>query len=869
MEFHNYNIKEIFKLFNTNKSGLSVVEAQLRLKKYGKNKLKETKKKSDLVRFLEQFKDLMILILLLASLFSFVMAIVNKDSFMDSIIIIFIVVLNAIIGFVQESKANKALDSLKKMQVSQVKVRRDSKVYVINKDDVVKGDIILLEAGDTIPADARIIWDASLKVDESVLTGESIPIVKNSNDISSVKTISEMNNIIFQGTNVVYGKCEAVVCSTGMDTEFGKIAESLNSEKKEMTPLQKKIESIGKVLSLIITVIIIIMIILGYIKGMSLSNVIMLSISLAVAAIPEGLPAVITIVLSLGMSDLAKKKAIVRNMSSVETLGSTEVICSDKTGTITQNKMEVIKIFLSNKEADISDFKSNDLFVKMMLLNNDVIKNNNNYIGDPTEIAILDYFEKGNCFDVEKIINLNKRVGELPFDSDRKMMSTINKCGNDTYLFVKGSFDSVINKCTHIYEKGKIIKLSLTKKEELIKLENIQSSNGYRLITFAFKRLSNKYTINNKLESSLIYMGFVAMIDPPRIDVAESIKICKNANIKPIMITGDGLLTARAIAKSVGILKNNSESITGTDIDKMGFEELTKNVSKYSVYARVSPMNKVSIVNAWKENGKVVAMTGDGVNDAPALKAADIGVGMGISGTEVSKAVSDIVLTDDSFSSIVTAVKEGRRIFDNIRNVLVYLLVGNIAEVFVVFICMAVGITIFSPIQLLYINLITDSIPAIALAFEKEADDVMKRKVRKNNSSFFTPFLLVKIGVSAILEIIALLLVYAVIFKIYGNEAAITTSFLTLVLSEMIYAYTCKDLKKSMICPSFFNNKILNSSMIGLGIIQLIIFLTPLKVIFNITSLNFFQVLYCFIVVFLIFVIDEVSKKIVNQKFMD
>lgn len=867
MHYHSVDVDEIYKLMDTNSNGLSVDEVNDRLEKYGKNVYTESKKKSVIIKFLNQFKDLMIVVLILAAIFSFVISYINDESYIDSIIIISIVILNALIGFIQEIKADKAIASLIKMQTTKVRVKRTNSIYVVNSEDIVCGDILVLEAGDTVPADSRIIMEASLKTDESTLTGESEPVVKDVEVLNENTPLAERTNMIYQGTSVVYGKCEAVVCLTGDDTEYGKIASNLNKSEKELTPLQEKINSISKVLSIIVAIIIFVMFILGTIKDMNILEIIMLSISLAVAAIPEGLPAVITIVLSIGMKDLAKKKAIVREMSSVETLGSTEIICSDKTGTITQNKMTVTEVFYDNKFVDTSELDYKHMLIKMMILNNDATMSEGNYIGDPTEISILRCLDEH--VDINKIKNDNERVDEIPFDSDRKMMSIINKCNDSFSVYVKGSFDSVIDCCSYMYTNGKKIKLTNEKKKELKEIENLESEKAYRLLCYAYKDLSKNYKVDSSLESDLIFVGMVAMIDPPREDVKNSIIMCKNAHIRPIMITGDSLYTAKAIAKSVGILNNSDGVISGFELDKMSYSDLKRNIDKYSVYARVSPMNKVNIVNAWKESGYVVAMTGDGVNDAPALKAADIGVGMGISGTEVSKSVSDIVLTDDSFSSIVTAVREGRRIFDNIRNVLVYLLVGNIAEVFVVFICMAAGITIFSPIQLLYINLITDSIPAIALAFEKEADDVMKRPVRKSTNSFFTPFLVAKITFSVILEIIALLLVYAINLKIDGPASAVTAVFLTLVLSEMIYAFTCKNLKRNVIGPLAFNNKVLNRSILVLSIIQLVIFLSPFKKIFDIVSLNYMQVVYCFAVVILIFVIDEISKKIMAKKFLD
>ena len=867
MNFHSLNIDELYDVLNTNSNGLTIDEVNKRLLKNGKNKFAEVKDRSIVFKFFSQFKDLMIIVLIIAALLSFVISILNNESFIDGIIIITIVILNAILGFAQELKATKSIDLLKKMQVSKVRVRRNGNVYIVNSEDIVSGDVLVLEAGDTVPADARLISDISLKVDESCLTGESASISKYCTVLNSDMSFDDRVNMIYQGTSIVYGKCEAVVCLTGDDTEFGKIADSLKNTDDKMTPLQEKISSISKVLSLIIAVIILIMMIMGLIKNMKIGEIVMLSISLAVAAIPEGLPAVITIVLSISMSDLAKKKAIVRDMSSVETLGSTAIICSDKTGTITQNKMTVKEIYYNNKTVSVSEFDCNSLLAKMMVLNNDATISNKKYIGDPTEIALLDCLD--DIIDIKSTRTICKRINEMPFDSERKMMSTINTIDGREMLLVKGSFDSIISKCSHILVNDKSVKLTESKKKTLKNVESEESNKAYRILCFAYKILNKKYKVNADLEQDLIFVGMVAMIDPPREDVKEAIDLCRQAHIRPIMITGDSLSTAVAIAKNVGILSNENSAISGFELDKMSFSDLKRNVDKYSVYARVSPINKVNIVNAWKENGYVVAMTGDGVNDAPALKAADIGVGMGISGTEVSKSVSDIVLTDDSFSSIVYAVKEGRRIFDNIRNVLVYLLVGNIAEVIVVFIGMALGITIFSPIQLLYINLITDSIPAIALAFEKESNDIMTRAVRKNDGTFFTPFLVAKICVSAILETVAILFVYAICFRVYGSAIATTVSFLTLMLSEMISVYTCKNLKENVIGSLMFNNKVLNKCMILLGIMQLLIFLTPLRYIFGITNLSFIQVIYSFLIIALIFVIDEVSKSVVRKKFND
>ena len=867
MKFYSLDIEETLKKLNSNKNGLSNEEVQKRLKKDGKNKIIEKKKESYFSKFLNEFKDLMIIILILSAIVSFILSILNNESFIDSLIILAIVILNAILGFIQELKADKAIESLKKMQITTIKVKRNNKIYVVNSENIVKGDILVLEAGDTIPADARIIWEASLKVDESALTGESIPVSKNITILKENTVLAQRKNMIYFGTNIVYGKCQAVVCETGLNTEFGLIAKYLNNEEKEITPLQRKIDGISKFLSIIIFLIIVIMFIIGFIKGMDIKEVIMLSISLAVAAIPEGLPTVITITLSLGMSTMAKKHAIVRKMSSVETLGSIEVICSDKTGTITQNKMKVQEVYYNNKICSYNDLDKNNILLSIMALNNDTEKSNNNYIGDPTEIALYEACEE--CLNINKLIDNNKRIDELPFDSNRKMMSTINKNENNFILYTKGSFDSIIKHCLYIYEDNNIKELTKEDINKLKEIERQESNKAYRVLAYAYKKIDESYILDKSLENKLIFVGMTAMIDPPRVDVKEAINECKIAHIKPVMITGDSLSTATSIAKKIGILANESEAITGELLDKMSKEELVKNISNYSVYARVSPMNKLAIVNAWKQNGKIVAMAGDGVNDAPALKSADIGVGMGITGTEVSKGVSDIILADDSFSTIVTAVKEGRRIFDNIRNVLVYLLTGNIAEILVVFIGTLCGMEIFLPIQLLYVNLITDSIPAIALAFESSEKNIMHKKSPKNNGSFFTPFLIAKISLSALLKTIAITLVYFINIKLYNKEVATTMAFLTLILLEVIFAYSCRNLKKNIINKNLFSNKYMNKSIFALGIIQIIIFITPLKSIFNIVDLKLFQVIYCFVVVILLFLTDELSKNIIIKLFKD
>ena len=863
-KYYDLDIDDVFLTLDTSESGLSCYDADDRLKKNGKNVIVSLKEVSNVRKFFNQFKDLMILILIIAAIVSFFLSFSNSESFFDSIIILVIVILNAVLGFLQELKADKSIEALKKMQVSRIKVKRDNKVLVIDSEDLVCGDYIYLEAGDRVPADCRVIFDVSLKVDESSLTGESVSVSKTSDGFDDSSVFK--SNMVYAGTSVVYGKCHAIVCFTGMDTEFGKIAKGLAETKSEPTPLQRKIDSISKGLSIIIGIVIVVMFIIGLIEGMAISEIVFLSISLAVAAIPEGLPAVITITLSLGMSAMAKKHAIVRKMSSVETLGCAEVICSDKTGTITQNKMVVKEVYFNDCFYDFDGDIDNDILLKIMALNNDVEKSDDKYIGEPTEVALYEYSER--YLDIDKLKSYNERIYEIPFDSERKLMTIVNKDDDKISVYTKGSFDSVIDCCKYIYEGNCVKKLTASKKDYLRDIERSQASKCYRNLAYAYKVL-DEFDECLDFESELIFVGISSMIDPPRSDVKEAISVCKSAGIRPIMITGDSLDTATSIAKDIGILEDGDEAITGAMVDKMSASCLKKNIDKYSVYARVSPMNKLDIVNAWQSNNKVVAMTGDGVNDALALKKADIGIGMGITGTEVSKSASDIILTDDSFSTIVSAIGEGRRIFDNIRNVLVYLLAGNIVEILIVFIGMVLGFEIFVPIQLLYINLITDSIPAIALSFENAENDIMKREIRKKNSSFFTSFLIAKMSFSVILKTLSVVLVYYLGLKLYGVSIAKTMSFLTIIFLEIIFAFSCKNLKKSVLGGYMFNNSYLNRCILGLVIVQLIVFITPLRYVFNLEFLSLIQVIYSLVIVICVFLIDELSKVIICRLFKD
>lgn len=863
--YHHFNVDEVLRTLNSSPDGISSEEARIRLEKYGFNALKDVHKRSNFWKFIDQFKDAMVGILLAAAVVSLVISVMNGESFVDSIAIMAIVFLNAVLGYFQGKKADEAVDALSKMQISMVKVKRDGEVMEIPNAEVVPGDIISLEAGDSIPADARLIWETSLQVDESALTGESLPVVKSLSALKTDTPLFQRTNMIYSGTNVVNGRAQAVVCTTGMATQIGLIANSLQTVKKETTPLQQKINDISKILSIIIFIVIIVMLVVGIVRGQPLMDALMLAVSLAVAAIPEGLSAVITIIMSIGVRDMARKRAIVKVLSSVETLGSTEIICSDKTGTITENKMRIRELYYNGKIVSTDELDKDNYLFEAMALANDAEKNHQKYLGDPTEIALYECLE--DYFDLDEFRDRNPRVGELPFDSDRKMMTTVNKMQGDRGFFVwsKGSFDSVIRKCHRILDNGEVREMTDNDKDRLRNEEKQESGKTYRVLAFAYKKLDGDLKVDESLEDDLIFLGLTAMVDSPRPEVKPAIDACKTAGIRTIMITGDSDTTAAAIAKDVGIIDSDDGVITGPELDKLGEDGLVQNIEDYSVYARVSPMNKLDIVNTWRGKGMIVAMTGDGVNDAPALKAANIGVGMGITGTDVAKAEADIILMNDSFATIVAAVKEGRKIYDNIRKVLTYLLTGNIAEVLIVFIGMFIvstnGGEMFNPIQLLYLNLITDSIPAIMLAYEKETDDIMRQPVKKNSGSFFTKFLSLRIGVSAIIESLAVIGTYLI-------TQSTTCAFFTLVLSEMAFVYSCRSLEMPIWRIKHLNPK-LNISMLALLIVQLVFFFTPAGTIMGLETMDINSILTSIAAVSMLFVLDELAKLIIARSATD
>ena len=845
------NKDEILKILNSNVDGLDSKNAKKRLNEYGQNIILNKKKTPWILRFLKQFNDAMIIILLVVALLLYFYGYFYSHEYTDTIVILFVVFINAIVGFIQEEKAALILRDLKKYETSTCKVKRNDKIIVINTKELVPGDIIYLESGETVPADIRILSCESLKVDESALTGESVPVQKCDDVLKENLIIQEQKNMLFLGTSITNGKCIGIVISTGKNTEIGKIALSLNKIDRIETPLQLKIKELSKKITLIVFIILIFIFILALINKYTILEIIMLCSSLAVAAIPEGLPTVITITLSVGISNLAKKKTVVKQMQAVETLGTIDIICSDKTGTITQNKMTV-------KDEYVID---ENMINYICALCNDGLIYKDKYVGDPTETCLYDYLYNKKI-DSLKLRKKCERILDIPFDSERKMLTTLNKIDNDVYILCKGSMDSLIEK----------VNLSKTEKQEILDKVKSLSKKALRTLGFAYKKLN--YVPKNikeleKEENNLSFAGILGMIDPPRKSVKKSVLLCKNAGIRPIMITGDSIDTATAIAKDVGIISNDNESILGSELDKYNDKELKDIVKKYSVYARVNPSHKERIVFALQNNGKIVAMTGDGVNDAPAIKDAHVGVGMGITGTDVTKSASDIVLMDDSFSTIVVAVEEGRRIYNNIRNNIVFSLSSNFAEIFTIIIGLLTKTTILLPIYILFIDLVTDSIPSICLSFEKSENGIMNKKPRGINKPLFTSFIKACIASSAIIETIFVVLTYCISLKVYGQETAMSLALLSMVVQEIAYSISCRNLKQSVVKQGIFSNKAMNYGLLLILLIELIVFVTPVGKLINVKSIDISLIIIVFLINFMSIFIYELIKPLLVKRFKD
>lgn len=863
MREYEQSINNVLDTLETNRNkGLSEIEVNNRRLKYGENKLSEAKKKTSLEKFIDQFKDAMIIILLIAAAVSFGLALHEKDTnaFFEPLLILLIVVLNAIMGVVQENKAERSLEALMSLSSPHARVIRDGIEKVINASDLVVGDIIKLEAGDFVPADARLITSSSLKSEESALTGESVPVEKDASVIIKADApIGDRINMVYSGCSITYGTAFAVVSAIGMNTEMGKIAGLLNNEEDTKTPLQIKLAELGKKLGFMAIVVCILIFIIGIIDDIPIIEIFMTSVSLAVSAIPEGLPVIVTIVLSLGVGKMAKRNAIVKKLPAVETLGSTSVICSDKTGTLTQNKMTLVKLY-TEKEKQIEDVTNHHCDSSLELLkygtlccNGSVTVENGKetHIGDPTETSIISATMKNNI----SIDELNKeydREYELPFDSDRKLMSVIVKKDNQYIVITKGACDELTKRCII----GNI--------EKALKITEQLSQEALRVIAVAYKYLDKfpeDLTIEN-IENNLTFMGLVGMIDPPREEAKDAVATCLKAGIKPIMITGDHIVTASAIAKQLGIMQDEDLAITGNQLQAMSDDELDRKIKNISVYARVSPEDKIRVVKAWQRQNAIVSMTGDGVNDAPALKASDIGCAMGITGTDVAKGAADLTLMDDNFATIVEAVKEGRGIYQNIKKAVGFLLGTNIGEVIVVFIAMLIFKQ--SPLlsmQLLWINLVTDSLPAIALGMEKIEDDVMEAKPRPKDESIFADHLGAKIAFQGILFGMISLFAFYYGYKTLGQvEAGRTMCFMTLSLAQVFQAYNMRS-HKSLYKIGIFTNSMLNKAcLLSLVLVFAVLFIPPLAYIFGLVSLPLNYYIIGFALSFSPIVIFEIIK---------
>ncbi|MBS4535806.1 calcium-translocating P-type ATPase, SERCA-type [Clostridium sp. D2Q-14] len=850
--------------------GLSKEEVEERKEKYGLNELEGQERITLFQRFINQFKDFMVIILIVAAIVSGFLG-----EFKDAIIITAIILLNAILGLVQENKAEESLKALKNMSKPMAKVIRNGSIIEMKSEEIVPGDILVLEAGDYIAADGILIESASLKVEESALTGESVPVNKElSIPEGEDVPIGDRKNMVYSTSLVTNGRGKVIVTETGMSTEIGKIAKMIESQDDLQTPLQKKLEELGKWLGAIALVVCGIIFLIGYFQGREVFEMFMLAVSLAVAAIPEGLPAIITIVLSLGVQRMIKKHAIIRKLPAVETLGTASVICSDKTGTLTQNKMTVTKLYTYDRLIDSEDLNIENKDEKMavmtgLMCNDASIEEDNGEkktIGDPTEVALIVLGQKNGLYRKELEMGM-QRVNEVPFDSDRKMMSTIHNINDRYRVYTKGAIDVILERCKGILIGDEIKEITEVQKKKIIEENKSMAEKALRILGLAYKDISDipEYINSNTIEKDLIFVGMSGMIDPPREEVKLSVSECKRAGIKPVMITGDYKITAISIAKELGILDDEGEAIEGQEIEKMTDEELADNIEKYSIYARVSPEHKVKIVKAWQSHDKVVAMTGDGVNDAPALKRANIGCAMGITGTDVSKEASDMILTDDNFSTIVSAVEEGRSIFDNIKKSIHYLLSCNVGEIVALFISLVIGLpTPLLPIHILWINLITDSFPALALGVDPPEKGIMDRKPRESKESIFAHGLGLSIFIKGI--VIGLVTIFAFnIGRKTSVETGRTMALITLALSQFANSFTVRSLDKSIFKTGLFTNKYLIGAILLSGILLFsVVFIPPLREIFELANLNGTHWMYVILLPLVSMTISEVIKKIRN-----
>lgn len=870
--------EEVFKETSSSEKGLTSEQAQKRLEENGKNRLEEGKKKSVIRRLLEQFADPMIIILIVAAAISGITAAFEGGFPSDVIIILFVVILNAILGVVQESKAEKAIEALQEMAAATSKVERDGKVMQIKSEDLVVGDVIILEAGDAVPADARIIESASLKIEEAALTGESVPVNKfidiiNLKDTEKDVPLGDRKNMMYMGSSVVYGRGRAVVTATGMDTEMGKIAGALAQAQDGQTPLQKKLAQLSKILSFIVIGICAVIFAIGIIRELVTGNQIgleflldtfMIAVSLAVAAIPEGLAAVVTVVLSIGVTNMSKKNAIIRKLTAVETLGCAQIICSDKTGTLTQNKMTVVEHYGDDEKM---------LATGMALCTDVNIDENKEIIGEPTEAALVAY---ALTLDLNKndLSKSEPRVAEAPFDSMRKMMSTVHSKDGAYIQYTKGAPDEVLKCCTKILKDGKIRDITEADRTEILKKNKEYADRALRVLACSFKELSEIPADQSPeaLEKDLVFCGLVGMIDPVRPEVKAAIEECRTAGIRPIMITGDHKDTATAIAMELGIIDSPDAAITGAQLNEISDEDFEKDVEKYSVYARVQPEHKVRIVNAWKKRGMITAMTGDGVNDAPSIKSADIGVGMGITGTDVTKNVADMVLADDNFATIVSAVEEGRRIYDNIRKSIQFLLASNLSEVLSIFFANLLGFTILKPVHLLWINLVTDCFPALALAMEKSEKNIMSRPPRNSKDGIFSGGVGFDIFYQGLFVTGLTLAAYFIghyieagVWEITNSPDGMTMAFLTMSMCEIFHSLNMRSQRGSTVAMTFkgsHNMYLFGSCLMSLLMTTIVIYVPFLANAFDFQPIDLMEYAVALALAFAIIPLVEIVKAI-------
>ena len=858
--------KTILREFQTTEKGLSDNEVRNRKDIFGDNALKEKKRKGILKVFLNQFKDLLVGILIVAGIISII-----TDNVESTLVIFIVIFLNAILGTVQYFKAEQSLEALKSLTAAKCKVIRDGIKQEILSKDIVPGDILFLEAGDLIAADGRIIENHSLQVNESSLTGESLAVEKNAEVLSDDEIpLSDRKNMVFGGTLVTYGRAIAVVTSTGMNSELGKIANLMENTQAKETPLQKTLDKFSGKLAIIIIAICIIVFVLEIYRDESILNALMFAVALAVAAIPEALSSIVTIVLALGTEKMAKENAIIKDLKAVEGLGAVSVICSDKTGTLTQNKMTVQKVYVDNKLIDGRELKKDNLahrfLINNALLCNDSVTVEGKEIGDPTEVALVNLGEELHL-DELVIREKYQRISEIPFDSDRKLMSTVNMVNSKLVLFTKGALDVLINKVNYVADSQGIRKLSDEEKKEIISVNKKLSEQGLRVLAFAYKELQDREEITKEDENNYIFTGLISMIDPPRLESKDAVHKCIMAGIKPVMITGDHKVTAAAIAREIGIMGKDDIAVEGLEIDKLNDEQLKEKVKNISVYARVSPEHKIRIVRAWQSSGEIVAMTGDGVNDAPALKQADIGVAMGITGTEVSKDAASVILTDDNFSTIVKAVENGRNIYNNIKNSIKFLLSGNLSAIIAVLYCAIINLPMpFAAVHLLFINLLTDSMPAIAIGMEKSNGNLLKEKPRGRNESILNKELLKIVAFEGII-----ISIFTIISFYGGNpnlnpKAASTMAFSTLCLARLFHGFNCRGNQSIFKLGITTNIYSICAFLVGVLLLSTVLFIPPLKIVFNVVSLSGNQYLLLIFCAIMPTVIIQLLKIIVSYK---